>query len=990
MVRGRHQNQAGIAGAVSSSWMVRPALRMSASAIRRKSYKKAQGQAGPFSPAHWDEADGGQVHAGKLQVMEKFFTPLQRHKERKGSEREMSRCRQQWMEGQIDRFSSSSSAASSTTAVSWSSEASLEEEAFLGGPMSQPQHSQSCVDISKEARALRRGGEGTASYKAEEPVSFPRLKKGHSQSVDRLSRQLGPQEAQSPPPAQGSGESRLYKASSLERSLVFNEQAEILAPRLHKRAGAPAPSKGILKNGAVAKGDGLRKAKSIETFPVRAGERDTQAPLPPRAEEELELLPELGITKKHHSMDQMKLVQEKLRFSEFLNEITRQVMSPSSLSSLGWKPPEATSAGKGSGTDSSESKSSGSKGSSQGSLAESREGQCQQERGPHGRRRGPRGDHTNPAPSRHMDNVSSLELGMAPQTRQGGEEQRRPGEGRLGLGEETEGHEQPPAPRKVEKERASPPKELWGKEQPEGTTQQGGAHCKELQPQAADTEPANGGAENSQSAVHSNRIPDPPRTAPGGGAENSQSAVHSNRIPDPPRTAPGGGAENSQSAVHSNRIPDPPRTAPGGGAENSQSAVHSNRIPDPPRTAPGGGAENSQSAVHSNRIPDPPRTAPGGGAENSQSAAHSNCIPDTSPMAPGGREQAQSMAAERQTLNQRITELLERLISAQNTICTLERLNVSSGVVGGLESTDWGSTGSVPGGGDLGAAVRISGEAPAHGEGQFRRQPLLPAHLSTTTPSQSDSATEANKPGCSSESDTAMPNGDRTLAPNYHSLPPLGQLESQGRTTAFMPWKQQRPGELLEHVNSTESECSAEEGAQIHALPMPHFLYLRQEGLVAPSGPTLPPTDALRPPSPQGLLLGGQLELVPVPELSSTDSSDGDEAWSQGLGEKEPGVSLDYQSAQRILDSLLRQHQHLEKEPAKASGEGYQDRSEMGQAKEHQRRIHYYWDFQSPGKEQPLLHQPQHRGGSLPRAKGEKVLQREQECGDGVMDSTLL
>ncbi|CAM2116907.1 unnamed protein product [Caretta caretta] len=886
--------------------MVRPALRMSASAIRRKSYKKAQGQAGPFSTAHWDEAGGGQVHAGKLQVMEKFFTPLQHHKDGKSSEREMSRCRQQWMEGQIDRFSSSSSAASSTTAASWSSEASLEEEAFLGGPMSQPQHSQSCVNISKEARALRRGEKGTASYKAEEPVSFPRLKKGHSQSVDRLSRQLGPQEAQSPPPAQGSGESRLYKASSLERSLVFNEQAEILAPRLHKRAGAPAPSKGILKNGAVAKGDGLRKAKSIETFPVRAGERETQVPPPPRAEEELELLPELGITKKHHSMDQMKLVEEKLRFSEFLNEITRQVMSPSSLSSMGWKPPEAASAGKGSGTDSSESKSSGSKGSSQGSLAESREGQCQQERGPYGRRRGPRGDHTNPAPSRHMDNVSSLELGMDPQTRQGGEEQRRPGEGRPGHGEETAGHEQPPAPRKVEKERASPPKEPWGKEQPEGTTQQGGAHCKELQPQAADTEPAK-----------------LPRDH---GVEQAEGA--------------GAGA----------------KSGPAGQQDLQQTWEELELLKEKFSRL----QEDYSNTQRTNQL--------------LEEKLHLI---------------AQSMAAERQTLNQRITELLERLISAQNTICTLERLNISALL---SESAGKHRHMEKANSADSLYSLHISDVAPPPA---FMDSASDAHTTTTTTPSQSDSATEANKPGCSSESDTATPNGDRTLAPNYHSLPPLGQLESHGRTTAFMPWKQQRPGELLEHVNSTESECSAEEGAQIHTLPMPHFLYLRQEALVAPSGPTLPPTDALRPPSPQGLLLGGQLELVPVPELSSTDSSDGDEAWSQGLGEKEPGVSLDYQSAQRILDSLLRQHQHLEKEPAKASGGGYQDRSEMGQAKEHQRQIHYYWDFQSPGKEQPQLHQPQlhqpqHRGGSLPRAKGEKVLQREQECGDVVMDSTLL
>ncbi|XP_039337880.1 uncharacterized protein LOC120369056 [Mauremys reevesii] len=867
---------------------------MSASAIRRKSYKKAQGQAGPFSPAHWDEAGGGQVHAGKLQVMEKFFTPLQHSKEGKVSERELSRCHQQWMEGRIDRFSSSSSsAASSTTAVSWSSEASLEKEAFLvGGPMSQPQHSQSCVDISREARALRWRGEGPASHKAEEPVSLPRLKKGHSQSVDRLSRQQGPQEAQSPPRAQAGGESRLYKASSLERSLVFNEQTEILAPGLHKRAGALAPGKGILKNGAVAKGDGLRKAKSIETFPVRAGEREPQGPPTPRAEEELELLPELGVTKKHHSTDQIKLVEEKLRFSEFLNEITRQVMSPSNLSSLGWKPPETASASKGSGTDSSESKSSGSKASSQGSLAESRECQRQQEKGPHGRRRGPRGDHTNPAPSRHMDNVSSLELGVAPQTRPGGEEQRRPGEGRPGHGEETEGHEQPPAPRKVEKERASP-----HKEQPEGTTQQDGAHCKELQPQAADMEPA--------------KLPRDRGVEP---AEGAGAGV---------KSGPAGQQDLQQTWEELELLKEKFSRL----QEDYSNTQRTNQL-----------LEEKLHLI------------------------------------------AQSMATEKQTLNQRITELLERLISAQNTICTLERLNISTLL---SESAGKHHHMEKANSADSLYSLHISDVAPP----PAFMDSASDAH--TTTPSQSDSATEANKPGCSSESDTAMPNGDRTPVPNYHSLPAPGQLESHGRTTAFTPWKQQRPGELLEHVNSTESECSAEEGAQVHALPMPHFLYLRQEALVAPSVPTLPPTDALRPPSPQGLLLGGRLELVPVPELSSTDSSDGDEAWSQGLGEKEPGVSLDYQSAQKILDSLLRQHQHLE-EPAKASGGGYQDRSEMGQAKGHQRRIRYYWDFQSPGKEQPLLHQPQHGGGSLLRAKGEMVLQREQECGDGVMDSTLL
>nr|XP_016854693.1 PREDICTED: uncharacterized protein LOC107983858 [Anolis carolinensis] len=39
------------------------------------------------------------------------------------------------------------------------------------------------------------------------------------------------------------------------------------------------------------------------------------------------------------STERLRRVEEKLRFSEFLNEITKQVMSPLSLTSLGWKPP---------------------------------------------------------------------------------------------------------------------------------------------------------------------------------------------------------------------------------------------------------------------------------------------------------------------------------------------------------------------------------------------------------------------------------------------------------------------------------------------------------------------------------------------------------------------------------------------------------------------------------------------------------------------------
>ncbi|KAG6927606.1 tight junction associated protein 1, partial [Chelydra serpentina] len=99
---------------------------------------------------------------------------------------------------------------------------------------------------------------------------------------------------------------------------------------------------------------------------------------------------------------------------------------------------------------------------------------------------------------------------------------------------------------------------------------------------------------------------------------------------------------------------------------------------------------------------------------------------------------AQSMAAERQTLNQRITELLERLISAQNTICTLERLNISA-----LLSESAGKHRHMEKANSAESlySLHISDVAPP----AAFMDSASDAHTPTPTPSQSDSATEANK-----------------------------------------------------------------------------------------------------------------------------------------------------------------------------------------------------------------------------------------------------
>ncbi|KAJ7307506.1 hypothetical protein JRQ81_009529 [Phrynocephalus forsythii] len=170
---------------------------MSASALRRKSYKKAQEESGPFSPVRWEGDGGGEVPSGKMQVMEKFFTPVQRAPEGQGmpdGARQDGRSRPQWTESRSGHFttatttSSSSSASATSSEASWSSEASLEKEAFLlKTPRYQPQHSQSCLDVSREARAFPRRGRDEpdrAAYGVEEPA--PSLRKGHSKSAERF------------------------------------------------------------------------------------------------------------------------------------------------------------------------------------------------------------------------------------------------------------------------------------------------------------------------------------------------------------------------------------------------------------------------------------------------------------------------------------------------------------------------------------------------------------------------------------------------------------------------------------------------------------------------------------------------------------------------------------------------------------------------------------------------------------------------------------
>lgn len=127
----------------------------------------------------------------------------------------------------------------------------------------------------------------------------------------------------------------MYKSASLNRCLAFSEENILLGV-----SGAPKravssnqlPSKGILKKKETD--TDIRKTKSMEVLSPRvAKERPGQ-----KGKE---------ITQANTEQARANFLQEKLQFSAFLDEITKSVISPSYLTSLGVnnnKTPAKTSA----------------------------------------------------------------------------------------------------------------------------------------------------------------------------------------------------------------------------------------------------------------------------------------------------------------------------------------------------------------------------------------------------------------------------------------------------------------------------------------------------------------------------------------------------------------------------------------------------------------------------------------------------------------------
>ncbi|XP_016429017.1 serine/arginine repetitive matrix protein 1-like [Sinocyclocheilus rhinocerous] len=235
--------------------------------------------------------------------------------------------------------SSLSSSSSTSSSASWTSEPRPDDETYL---MHKPQHSLSCSNIPE----VRRKSHDRESedfdfdqrdqrhrHSLENAIELlpgsqhghrmPKLSRGHSKSEEGLQQNKHKDGYSAESHSMDHGP--LYKTASLGQSLAFGGNNDnILGGRVVPKKAVSSiqlPSKGILKNKDERQKDGnFRKAKSMEVLSTRV---------------------HVTGTSKQISMEAARdnFVKGKLQFSAFLNEITKQVISPCALSSFGINTP---------------------------------------------------------------------------------------------------------------------------------------------------------------------------------------------------------------------------------------------------------------------------------------------------------------------------------------------------------------------------------------------------------------------------------------------------------------------------------------------------------------------------------------------------------------------------------------------------------------------------------------------------------------------------
>ncbi|KAL1261885.1 hypothetical protein QQF64_007150 [Cirrhinus molitorella] len=235
--------------------------------------------------------------------------------------------------------SSLSSSSSTSSSASWTSEPSLDDETYL---MHKPQHSLSCSNIPQVRRKShdresedfdfdhndqrhRNSLENAVELLpgAQHGHRMAKLSRGHSKSEEGL--QQNNQKDGYSAGSHSMDHGPLYKTASLGQNLAFGgNNANALGSRAVPKKAVSSiqlPSKGILKNKDEGQKEGnFRKAKSMEVLSTRV---------------------QVTETSKQISMEAARdnFVKGKLQFSAFLDEITKQVISPCALSSFGVTPP---------------------------------------------------------------------------------------------------------------------------------------------------------------------------------------------------------------------------------------------------------------------------------------------------------------------------------------------------------------------------------------------------------------------------------------------------------------------------------------------------------------------------------------------------------------------------------------------------------------------------------------------------------------------------
>ncbi|XP_017948722.2 flocculation protein FLO11-like [Xenopus tropicalis] len=242
------------------------------------------------------------------------------------------------------------------------------------------------------------------------------------------------------------------------------------------------------------------------------------------------------------------------------------------------------------------------------------------------------------------------------------------------------------------------------------------------------------------------------------------------------------------------------------------------------------------------------------------------------------KNNSNKLETEKDSLNQKITELLDHLVRAQSTICALEKLNVSS-ELGKLTP-------------NMLETIQASHQSP-DGSSQVEtpQNLLIPTRIFSEATSQDMSCSNVEK---------------ETI-----------KVPTEPRLTAFSPWS---PGAdksfpvMHPLYSSTESDCSLEETLPRYRLLSPRFPNLgesfsddRKDKVDSYDGETR--EDRRMPGGIRANL--SLLNLLPAHRLhshctrASSSESSGDDAtlsWGQMLPQ---GPSFDYQSAQKILDTFL-------------------------------------------------------------------------------------